>query len=212
MTVSEDGDPIEPDLKIGFIGVGGTGKTSVAEKLIIPEQFQTSISRKAMSDLGIVEADQNRMTAQAVKSLQLGILDAKFRQDDKHPTGLFDRTPLDHLAYTMFRCSESFTRAEYDLLVAKVETYLDKYDVLFFFPLYDWEPPSDGFRQQGYVYRKIIDTLIRHLIVEMDIDVIEVPDDTIEARVDFIQDHILGAREELGEYTDDEEDTDGMAH
>jgi predicted ATPase len=204
-----------PLLKIGFIGTGGTGKTSVAEKLkeLIPEDFRPSIVRSVMGHLGVTDAMQASMSAAQCWSVQKALADAKFNQDDEFDTGLFDRTPIDHLAYALYRCADQISDQVYGALVERVQEYVDQYDVVFYFPIYEWEVVDDGFRQQGLAYRATHDMLLRQLLTEMEIDAIEMPDASVDERVELILSVLQDERDTITsiENDDDEPSDDDSA-
>jgi predicted ATPase len=199
-----------PLLKIGFIGTGGTGKTSVAEKLkgLIPEEFRESIVRETMRRVGATDAGQAVMTAEQKWTLQQYLLDAKFEQDDMYDTGLFDRTPIDHMAYTLYRCADSISDEVFNELAERVQEFAERYDVIFYFPLFDWEVADDGFRQQGRAYRVTHDLITVALLSKMEIEFIDVPDMSVDERVEFILAQLEDVREEVSEQLDDDEPSD----
>ena len=197
-----------PLLKIGFIGTGGTGKTSVAEKLkeLIPEDFRPSIVRGVMGHLGVTDAMQSSMSSAQCWAVQKALADAKFNQDDEYDTGLFDRTPIDHLAYALYRCAGEISNPVYKALVERVQEYIDQYDVVFYFPIYEWEVADDGFRQQGLAYRATHDMLLQQLLTEMEIDAIEMPDASVDERVELILSVLQDERDTITASEDDDDE------
>lgn len=187
-------------LKIGFAGSGGTGKTSVCEALKndlrILEPFRPSIVRETMASLNITtEAAQLNMTEEERWHVQRTIALAKFKQDTDYPYGLFDRTTVDHLAYAMHRCANVIGDNEFLEMVDQAEHHMRNYDLVFFFPIYDWpHATKDGFRQEGLAYRIKIDLLMRAFLADFGIDYIELPNSSVQARVEEINSHVSYAR------------------
>lgn len=186
-------------LKIGFIGTGGTGKTSVAQILHhLPEPFIASRNREVFQKLGYTgESFQALNTAADNWKVQRSLIDMKIHQDTTHPVGLFDRTPIDHLAYCMHRCADAISDQEWGWLWNKYEGLTALYDLLFYFPIYDWgNNHEDGFRQTNKAYRTKIDLLMQGVMAEMGISAIAMPNKAPEERASLILSHINDARGE----------------
>lgn len=201
-------------LKIGFIGTGGTGKTSVAEKLkdLIPEAFQESIVRDVMKSLHVTDAAQAHLTTADKWKIQQALLDAKFEQDDMYDTGLFDRTPIDHMAYTLYRCADALSDEVFHELAGRVEEYTSRYDLIVYFPIYEWaSDEGDDFRQKNLAYRATHDIILRGLLEKFDIEVIEMPDAPVEDRVELLLGLIDDERDNVMQSEDeDDEDSDSV--
>lgn len=158
-------------LKVGFVGAGGTGKSSVAKILAaditIPEEFRPSIVRDVFNRLGYgSEIDQFKMNDAAAWELQREILEEKFELDKTTASGVFDRTPVDHMAYALYRCGNIIEDHELDWIQMSCWSYTSKYDLLFFFPVYDWEIADDGFRQNNKAYRIATQSIMLGLLTE----------------------------------------------
>lgn len=186
-------------LKVGFIGTGGTGKTTVANLIRnrIPEPFVGSRNREVFAQLGYSgESFQTANTAEQNWKIQHALITAKVDQDVTHPVGLFDRTPIDHIAYCLHRCADAITDSEWDWLWNKYSGLITLYDILFYFPIYDWENAhEDGFRQTNKAYRTKIDFLMQGVMAEMGICPVFMPNESPEQRADIILLHLKEARE-----------------
>jgi predicted ATPase len=195
-----------PLLKIGFIGTGGTGKTSVAEILssLIPETFQPSIVRDVMAAFNVTDATQSSLSVDDKWAIQRALLDAKFEQDDMYEVGLFDRTPIDHMAYTLYRCADALADEVFHELSGRVQEFIEQYDLIFYFPVYDWPAEDDGFRQQNLAYRATHDIIIRGLMEKFDLEFIEMPDAPVEERVALMIDLINDERDAVWANEDDD--------
>ena len=184
-------------LKIGFIGAGGTGKTSVAKLLEsqLSEPFRPSIVRATMEGLGINhESDQNHLTEEQRYRIQLAIFEAKLKQDKEHQYGLFDRTPIDHLAYCMHRCANVIPDDDWCLMLTQAQDAIRRYDLIFFFPYYHWGVPTDGFRQEGLAYKTKIELLQRALLNDLGIDFIELTNVAPEDRAIYVHNCVIYQR------------------
>lgn len=185
-------------LKIGFIGAGGVGKTSVARLLShLPEPFIPSRNREVFAQLGYTgESFQAANTPQENWRIQRALIDTKIDQDVTYAVGLFDRTPIDHLAYCMHRCADAIADHEWDWLWNKYSGLIELYDLLVYFPLYDWgNTHEDGFRQGNKAYRVKVDLLMQGVMAEMGIYPIEMANISPERRAEFLLPHINEARE-----------------
>lgn len=156
-------------MKVGFTGSGGTGKSTVL-KAILPKlvemdpsiEYLPSVARTVFSRHGVVEADQENWSPKELYSFQKEILDLRLEKEREHPNFISDRTMIDHVAYTMFRCYEGIPDDEFASLMALLEENINQYDIIFYFPIL-FTPPPDGLRQGGEAYRSAIDLIIRGL-------------------------------------------------
>ena len=133
-------------MKLGFMGSGATGKTTTA-KIIAPYlglEYQSSVPRIVFERRGLNEAKQRNMSRFDRWSLQKEIFEEKLKQDAEVLTGVFDRTLLDHLAYCLYRCSDTVPDNIYSSYLELVRENVTKYDYLFYFPIYDWEIKAGG--------------------------------------------------------------------
>lgn len=178
----------EAAIKIGFIGTGGTGKTTTAIELekFIQEKYFPGVMRGVLEVRGLTELSINGMLGEAIFRLQKTGFDAKMNQDGKEPRGIFDRTLLDHFGYCLFRCSPFIDDSVCKSMMILVKENLTKYDLLFYFPMYEWTLQGDGFRDDSYANRLTHDIIIRGLIKEMHCEIYTVPDIRVEDRIRFI--------------------------
>lgn len=168
-------------MRVGLVGAGGTGKSTLARLLAkgLNLTYRHSISREVFQERGLIESDQLNMTLDQLLELQTAILRKKAHQDKYHGRdSVFDRTPVDHLAYLLFRsCSivPNETAEELELLV---DSWMKDYDYVIFTPTYSWtfKAESDGFRQEGRAYRVLINSLIKGLLNHLNVPYIIAPD------------------------------------
>lgn len=197
-------------LKVGCIGAGGTGKTTVINLLKedpeIKEEFHPSVVRRVYEKMGIQnELQQFEMTPRELWELQEAILMEKLGLDGAYKTGLFDRTPIDHAMYALWRCGNHMTDYDCEWLENVTRAYMENYDLLFFFPVYDWprEAAEDQFRQTNFAYRLSSDVIMRGLINKYNLRVYKMDDVPAEERVAFIKDKMIRTRYEKARLVDE---------
>lgn len=175
-------------MRIGFIGAGGTGKTTTAQLLenFIPEQLFPGVARTVFKELGYTEADQRHMSKHDKWRLQKKIFDAKIQQDHDNPDGLFDRTLVDHIAYCLFRCDDAINDTTIKSMLIVTAENMAKYDQLFYFPVYDWVPDADQLRETNLSYRMAIDFMVQGIIRNLGIPYFRVPNGAPDQRAQAV--------------------------
>jgi deoxyadenosine/deoxycytidine kinase len=148
-------------MKIGFAGVHGSGKTSLAKYLVdeVPEFskfiYVPSSARRLENKLAI--------NKDATPYSQLMITVSRIADEEQLSDGgrsslLCDRTPLDSLAYTYYQ-NQNAWKSQYDEMVKASELLVRRamrdYDLVVYFPAY-WEPEDDGTRLTDVEYQKMI--------------------------------------------------------
>lgn len=128
-------------MKIGFIGPGGTGKSTLAK--MCAQQFDIPLmqspSRACFEKHGVLTEDaQREMSPTNRLQLQLDIFDAIHKQVTDNNHGIFERTHLDNFFYTLFHCHDLMLPRLFDQMKEDTKKGLQTFDMLFFFPVYDW--------------------------------------------------------------------------
>ena len=172
---------------VGFMGAGGTGKTTIANQLASKYAWTLlpSSSREVFKKLGYnTEADQNKLTVNERMTLQTAIADAYLTKffnkldtfdSDQQTVLMVDRMLYDHFIYMLLSCheimAESFTKY-YNVMCYNFHI---KFDLV----LYTGFPPpfkstNDDFRDPDYgkkllfdgmMHRFISDSLLNNIVV-----------------------------------------------
>jgi GTPase SAR1 family protein len=179
-------------MRIGFCGSQGVGKTTTANAwlenieandfdrwLMVPSTARMSkdagfgINREASPDSQLFT-----MVARIAKEDQL----------ERIASVISDRTPLDSMAYTQYQRDNVWkkdTSFYYEMCWELTKSHMDKYDVIFYFPI-GWPPQADGVRDTDPEYQKDIDTRVKSLTEEMEVGVVTMPVNTVQSRVEFV--------------------------
>lgn len=153
---------------IGFIGSHGTGKTTAAK-----EYTKMAGGLPLLSSSREVHGAGLPINKEATRLTQLMITVARANQAHAYGNhqGLYvaDRTPLDSYAYTHYQIDNVWNgdadldRLYLDQTHALVHAAMEKYDKLFFFPVY-WSAKGDSARIEDDVYQRIISDRIVSLL------------------------------------------------
>jgi len=186
-------------MKIGFIGTGGTGKTSTIKQLgDLGLPVLESVSRAVFKEWGWKEEDQREATPEQVWKFQKTIFDRKLLQEEGLDDFLSDRTLLDHLTYCFLRAGRGVAERAGKEMLALTKNNLTTYDFLFFFPNGLFDPGDDGMREQDYVYGVLADATMRGLLNRFGQSYLTVPKGTVEERADFIRNCVKASTKDRG--------------
>ena len=184
-------------MRIGHVGTGGTGKTKLAMATAdaLDLQYRPSVVREVFGEFGWSEVDQRSATPEFCWRLQKEMFDRKLYQDKYYGKDVvFDRTPIDHLTYCIYRCEEALdekTLKEIEEL-ARVETL--KYDVVIYHPIPSWTGQADGLRENQYPYRAVIDAIMLGYLNRFEIPYIMPPMANIRVQRDSIYNYVEGLK------------------
>lgn len=151
-------------MKVGFIGVGGTGKTTTLEGLFTMLPKIKSVIRPTFEEWGVTEEGVLTMDPQRRWGLQKLCFDRKLALDITWHTGIAERTILDHLMYCLYYCSREMGDSAFSMMETLVRANLDRYQLLLYFPFPEVEVPSDGFRNSGRAIQVVQDLILQGLI------------------------------------------------
>jgi hypothetical protein len=183
---------------IGFMGAGGTGKTTQAKALCdkMDITFRPSSSRSVFEKWELSsERDQLKMTPDQQWALQMEIFDARQKFEATFTDGVCDRTLLDQAAYSLLRAHGVISHEQMDTFVNIALSSLDRYDVLCYFPLVTYAEDIPDMRDNIYGSRYVFDCVLRRLISTQSRKFLFIPPQTIEARNLMIVHHIEHLKE-----------------
>lgn len=187
-------------MKIGFIGTGGTGKTTVLDRVALEFNLPKfkSVARMVYERLGIEnEEAQFKMSLEEKWHLQRTILDTRreVEAENVHNDFIADRTMLDHLAYTLYRCGDVITDDQWVFYFGVTSGILTHYDLFFYFPLVGGHhlTKNDDFRQSNLAYHVAIDALLVGLLKQLRCNrFIVMPNGSVDYRSKFVAETING--------------------
>lgn len=185
-------------MKIGFMGAQSTGKTSTVESMKKLDFFKDfavleSPSRR-LAEKGLLVDGRTTPQQQMNMTLEKCAMDMKTAGTNC----ISDRTPLDYIAHTevLFKNNvpgweeisyEEFCRIK---AVKDVVEALEKYDHIFYFPIY-WDLVPDGVRSLDEEYRHRIDEMMNmeaeRFELKGSLRYVQVPDASPEERALFVQ-------------------------
>lgn len=171
-----------------MIGTGGTGKTTVATLLAsqISEPFVSGVLRPLMQKQDITCEKIQLMSDVDRWKFQKEAFDRKMRQDKDHVDGIFDRTLLCHFAYCILLCNNTIPEPMCKSMMILVQENLMKYDIVYYFPLYDWGIENDSMRFNNFASRLAHNMILQGIIKELGLNCIHISDKSPEMRVRFI--------------------------
>lgn len=179
--------------RVGFIGAGGTGKTTTATFVseITELPLVKSASRTVYEAMDLTEGKVAAMTPAEQLQLQLTIFDHKIELDQQY-SFIADRTILDHYAYCLAYCGSHMSNKTFLQFEEQVRTLmLSTYSQLFFFPWGYWEAKSDGIRQDLKGWQSLIDAIMVGYIVRWGLDNVIWVDQTKD--IDYRNEFVLAA-------------------
>lgn len=123
--------------RVGFLGIGGSGKTTLVQYLIqekiLSGIFLPSCVSRILGTHGILsEKDFIYFTPDQILLAQLDIFYERVAEERRFESFISDRTLLDIYVHTMYRCSNVLQNIEYRELQTLTYASLRTYDYLFY--------------------------------------------------------------------------------
>ena len=176
---------LEKPLKIGLIGCSGMGKSTVASELSkdLNLTFLASkgITRPILERDGYLYSEKNFVEKfLSEKNREFEVVDQRINEEAFLAGGFItDRTTLECFAYTFLSLC-SYSVDELMLLEKLCKENMSKYTHLFYFPLKGGWIDDNGIRTTNYFLQRQIDIIIRGLVEDWGIKVIQVPVETMK--------------------------------
>jgi len=181
--------------KIAVSGAHGTGKTTICESLQAKyaEADWFAISREvpriivgAVNDSDFFKRGNNTIDRQLLIFLYQ-LEEERVRSDQKRI--LFcDRSPIDHLAYTLANHPSYEGTPEYQALEKLIKGWLMTFDRIYKVPI-EFALEDDGVRESDLIFQKEIDKLIDRLYEKLGITCPEISG-SVESRTAVLSDYI----------------------
>lgn len=150
---------------IGFSGPGGCGKTTLVNYLkpwIIKNNPEVEIIPSISREL--VELTGMKLIEHGNDTTQILIMGGFCEKMMMYPNALFERTPIDCLAYTVYQYAQGTTSSNVlNHVTAVAEKLIDKFDHIFYIPL-EFDVEDDGVRSQDKKFNKDTSRIFENLI------------------------------------------------
>ena len=175
-------------MKIGFLGVGGTGKSTtlnLLEELNLPRLG--SVSRSIFQKHGVTESSLIEQPVDVCLRIQREIFEAKLKSDFDFKYGLSERTLLDTYCYMLMWCHRGMSDHLVKSLEIVTEENLKQYSMLFLFSTKYHFKPADGFRASGLAQSYIIEALLVGNLRKFGFPYLEVPAGCPDERANFVE-------------------------
>jgi len=168
------------EMKIGFVGSQGCGKTTTAYALA------TELKKRGHDVYVLSEVARScpfELNEGATEQSQMWIFGKQLtrEQSSKGEILVSDRTLMDSFCYGIRACPNFFIP-----LTPFVKEYLKTYDFIFYLKPKDEYLVDDGIRSTNKEFRDEIDKIITDHIKKLDVDYIEVESGDVDAMVKAI--------------------------
>lgn len=179
-------------MRVGFIGAGGTGKTTTMKLLSdLGLEEVISVVRPTMSRLGETEETMARKSPEERWFIQNEIFRARLTLEERIRNKrdiITDRTLLDHATYCFYYCANVIQDAAAENMNIAVRECLESYDQLFYFPVGLFKTKNDGFcRYESFAYQLTIDSIMRGFLRRLSLGQFNVPMGTPEERAAWVR-------------------------
>lgn len=169
------------ELKLGFIGTHGVGKTTLCYGLAARLKAADVVLDIVHEVARRCPLPINEHTSLAAQSwiLHTQISD-ELVAAARHPVVLCDRSVLDNYVYLIL------TSGRQPGLEDLVNWWLSTYDVLIYVPIVD-EPRSDGMRSTDVVFQRAVDDRLLRELDERELPVLRLEPDARERWLDLVE-------------------------
>lgn len=162
-------------LKIAVSGAHGTGKTTLCENLQMRFMDTSSLEICREVPRVIIETvEDQEFFRRENNTVVRQFLIFLYQMEEERTRGLSthvllcDRTPVDHLAYTLLNHPDFSETPECRALEKIISVWLSTFDQIFKVPI-EFEVKDDGVREAASEFQKEIDRTIDHLYQKFDI-------------------------------------------
>lgn len=178
-------------MKIAFSGASGTGKTSVARKLL-QTPFAGALglslvgvdSRALLTTLGLGLA--NDISSTQYRVFQTMYISRKLASETIEGSLFTERSFADCLAYWRIHCAQSATGEENAIIEKICLDHIPQYDAHFLFPTGYLELEKDGFRHTQIEYHAKFQAMLERILKDCGVAPFTMPRASVDERVQFL--------------------------
>ena len=184
MEVLQERKDLKRPYKIGLIGCAGLGKstfaTEISKKLCIPFLNSKGITRPVLKRQGWDSATGTYVEKiLARKEIEFEIVSRRLEEESFLQGGFVtDRTTLECFCYS-FLSLFTYTKEDLQLLEKTCKGNMKNYTHLFFVPLKEAWYEENGIRTTDLNFQRMVDLIIRGVISDWGISVVEIPEKEI---------------------------------
>jgi len=174
--------------RAGLSGTNWTGKTETIKRFV-KEHSELAIGTVPLSSL-VDRCPFPMREDQTVEASRWMIDQVRdICESDSEGIQLFDRTPIDILAFTLY--AESRTGNGNTTVLEDALELVKYFDIIFYLPISDEWPVNRSPSQNGIQFARQMDSYIRKAIDKLSLDVVSLPWDR-EERQRLLSEHLSG--------------------
>lgn len=186
-------------MRIGFIGTGGTGKTTLVNALTdtwdnygmvkLPFEMREVLGKYSILNENDMLKLENKND---VADIQFSGLNKRIQAEEDHAniSWYSDRTMLDHFIYILSWCGTThFDDFLWEHYIPKIIKSLQSYDAIFYFPKGAFHNP-DGIRLTSHIYHEIFDHIAMNYLTMWNISFMPMWNSDIDVRKLTVEDEI----------------------
>ena len=170
------------NIRLGFLGCSGTGRTVVAtelaKRLSLPLLLSRSITQPVLARDGYDYASGQQVERfLAAERREIELIDTRIKREQELGDFVSDRTIIDHFAYLLLDV-DNYSDSDMKEMLAVCQKHASTYNYLFHIPWPNTKPRANGVRTVNRWYQYGVDAMIRGLCNSWNVRVFQCEADT----------------------------------